>query len=343
MPWRETTDPYKILLSEIILQQTQVCQGLAYYERFLKKYPTINDLAAASQDEVMQLWQGLGYYSRARNLHAASKQVVELGHFPTTHAEILKLKGVGSYTAAAIASFAYNLPHAAIDGNAYRVLSRYFAIDTPIDTNCGKKQFETLAHEVLDTHRPALFNQAMMDLGATCCTPKSPQCHRCPLSDACLAHANNSASCYPVKQNKIKLQTRRLIFVAIHTNTHLLLQRRDTGDIWQGLYQPTLIELPQNETDFTISNITDHQDIKSYFTQKSNDAAPPTLRMLFSNYKHRLTHRLLLTDAYALKVTNLHPLPPGYIEVPLNDLHQYGVPKIVQLIFNEIQQRNQES
>ena len=334
LPWRETKDPYHILLSEIILQQTQVCQGLAYYQRFLNKYPTVNHLASASQDDIMQLWQGLGYYSRARNLHQAAKQIAQLGHFPRTYNEILKLKGVGAYTASAIASFAFNLPHAAIDGNAYRVLSRCFAINTPIDSTTGKKEFEQLANEIIDPKRPALFNQAMMDLGATCCTPKAPQCQQCPINALCLAHAQNEVALYPVKQAKIKLQTRYLTFIAIHDDTHILLKRRSEGDIWQGLYQPLLIEQTQANTTASVNEILTHKNIQPYF----NSNTRPTLGTLFTNHKHRLTHRLLIIDAYTLKVDQLCPTNEQYIPIPLQDIDQYGVPKIVQIIFEKLKQ-----
>ena len=174
LPWRHTQDPYKIWLSEIILQQTRVEQGLAYYLRFTEAFPTVNALAAANEDEVLRLWQGLGYYSRARNLHEAARQIVRLGAFPTSYTEIRKLKGIGDYTAAAIASFAYGLPHAVVDGNVYRVLSRVFAISTPIDSSEGKHQFARLAQELLPPKHAALHNQAIMDLGALICTPRSP-------------------------------------------------------------------------------------------------------------------------------------------------------------------------
>ncbi|MBQ2165193.1 MAG: A/G-specific adenine glycosylase, partial [Bacteroidaceae bacterium] len=179
LPWRDTTDPYLIWLSEVILQQTRIQQGWAYWERFVERWHTVEELAAASEDEVLRLWQGLGYYSRARNLHAAAKQIVQMGGFPRTYEGIRSLKGVGDYTAAAIASFAFGLPHAVVDGNVYRVLARHFGIDTPINTTEGKKLFTALANELLPADQPAAFNQAMMDFGAIQCTPQSPRCVLC--------------------------------------------------------------------------------------------------------------------------------------------------------------------
>ncbi|NJN78344.1 MAG: A/G-specific adenine glycosylase, partial [Saprospiraceae bacterium] len=206
MPWKGERNPYYIWLSEIILQQTRVEQGLPYFLKFKENYPTIKDLAAATEDEVMLLWQGLGYYSRARNLHFTAKYITyELdGIFPNTYSEIIRLKGVGSYTAAAIASFAYNLPHAVVDGNVYRVLSRYFGIHTPIDSTEGKKQFEKLANDLIDKERAADYNQAIMDFGATHCTPRNPSCSACILSSNCIGFNTQKNDILPVKTKKIK-------------------------------------------------------------------------------------------------------------------------------------------
>lgn len=208
LPWRNTTDPYLIWISEIILQQTRVAQGYEYFLRFIKRFPDVVSLAAASEDEVMKYWQGLGYYSRARNLHAAAKSMK--GTFPKTYAEVRALKGVGDYTAAAICSFAYDMPYAAVDGNVYRVLSRYFGIDVPIDSTEGKKTFTALAGEVLDKSRPADYNQAIMDFGAVQCTPQSPNCLFCPLSGSCRALSEGKVQQLPVKQHRTKTTNRYL-------------------------------------------------------------------------------------------------------------------------------------
>ena len=228
LPWKGEKNPYLIWLSEIILQQTRVEQGLPYYEKFRKKYPTIKDLALAPEDEVMKLWEGLGYYSRARNLHTTAKFISKDldGIFPKTHKEILALKGVGSYTAAAIASFAYNLPYAVVDGNVYRVLSRYFGIATPIDSTDGKKEFALLAQELLATEKPGAYNQAIMDFGATHCMPKQPKCITCLLNKKCKAFTENRIDILPVKTKKIKKRTRYLNYLIINQGNQVFINKR---------------------------------------------------------------------------------------------------------------------
>ncbi len=244
LPWRATRDPYHIWLSEVILQQTRVEQGRAYYERFVACYPTVADLAAATEDEVLKLWQGLGYYSRARNLHAAARQVVEAfgGTFPDTFDALRTLRGVGDYTAAAIASIAFDRPTAVVDGNVYRLLARLFDLATPIDTGAGRKAFAELAQSLLDKRHAAAYNQAMMDFGAIQCTPQKPDCARCPLADRCLAHAAGTVAERPVKQGRTKLRDRYFHYLHLTDGRHTLLHRRREGDIWQGLYEFPLIE-----------------------------------------------------------------------------------------------------
>ena len=267
LPWRETRDPYAIWLSEIILQQTRIAQGWEYWERFMAQYPTVEDLAAAHEDEVLKLWQGLGYYSRARNLHTAAKQIVALGHFPDTLEGIKQLKGVGDYTAAAIGSFAFDIPAAVVDGNVYRVLARYFGIDTPINSTQGKKEFAALAQSLLPSSKSsdflslssvsdsqsslssasdtlsssspvAAYNQAMMDFGAIQCTPKSPKCLLCPLAETCEAMRSNRVAELPVKQKSLKVKTRHLSYIYIRCKGETAIHRRGEGDIWQGLWEP---------------------------------------------------------------------------------------------------------
>ncbi len=245
MPWKGIKNPYFIWLSEIILQQTRVEQGMPYYEHFIEKYPTVFDLANATEDEVMKSWEGLGYYSRARNLHTAAKQIVEeeQGLFPATYEAIKKLKGVGPYTAAAIASFAFDLPYAVVDGNVYRVLSRVFGIDTPIDTTVGKKRFAALAEELLNTEKPAAYNQAMMDFGATHCTPRNPQCESCPFQKKyCIAYQEGQIDTYPVKSKKIGKKHRFFNYLIIRHGKTLLLNKRTQKDIWTNLYDFPLLE-----------------------------------------------------------------------------------------------------
>ncbi|MBF1606902.1 MAG: A/G-specific adenine glycosylase, partial [Prevotella sp.] len=237
LPWRETKDAYAIWLSEVILQQTRIVQGMSYWERFMAKWPTVNDLAAATEDEVLKAWQGLGYYSRARNLHTAAQQVMELGGFPQTFKELKTLKGVGDYTAAAIASIAFGEPVAVVDGNVYRVLSRYYGIDTPIDSTEGKKEFQALAQSLLPINEPADYNEAIMDFGATQCTPNSPHCSACPLCETCVAFREQRINELPVKSKKVKQRERHFTYLCIEYEGKIAIHQRGAGDIWQGLWE----------------------------------------------------------------------------------------------------------
>ncbi|MDO4986080.1 MAG: A/G-specific adenine glycosylase, partial [Prevotella sp.] len=241
LPWRQTHDPYAIWLSEIILQQTQVKQGWDYWTRFMHRWPTVEALASATEDEVLREWQGLGYYSRARNLHFAAKQIVAMRHFPDTLEDIKKLKGVGDYTAAAIASFAFGIPAAVVDGNVYRVLARHFGIDTPINTTEGKKVFAALAQELLPASA-ATYNQAIMDFGAIQCTPASPNCMFCPLVESCVAFRSGTVAELPEKLKTLKVTERHLSYIYIKCNGETAIHRRGPGDIWQGLWEPMLLD-----------------------------------------------------------------------------------------------------
>lgn len=318
LPWRQTRDPYPIWLSEIILQQTRVQQGYDYWERFMRRWPTIELLAAASEDEVLREWQGLGYYSRARNLHAAARQVVALGGFPTTLEGIKSLKGVGDYTAAAIGSFAFGLPAAVVDGNVYRVLARHFGISTPINTTEGKHEFTALAQSLLPISpnnqttntQIADYNQAIMDFGALQCTPSSPHCQLCPLVESCVAFREGRVGELPVKLRKLSIKTRHLIYIYIRCNGCVALHRRGAGDIWQGLWEPYLVE----------------------------DESLPTfdgrLSLLRKGVRHVLTHRILMADFYLLECDSQPALPEGYLWVPESDIDHYGVPRLVEMLFH---------
>ena len=244
LPWRETSDPYRIWLSEIILQQTRVAQGYDYYLRFIERFPDVMSLAAASEDEVMLLWQGLGYYSRARNLHKAAREVAERygGVFPPDYAAVRALSGVGDYTAAAVCSFAWNMPYAVVDGNVYRLLSRLTDDDTPIDTTNGRKRFQALADRLLDPANPRLHNQTMMELGALVCTPQNPQCSLCPIVSLCKAEAAGTAALLPVKGKSAPLKDRYLTYIIYKSSNHTLLCQRHGKDIWQHLYEFPLLE-----------------------------------------------------------------------------------------------------
>ena len=244
LPWRTTRDPYLIWLSEIIMQQTRIDQGLAYYNRFANEFPTVSDLASASEDQVLKLWQGLGYYSRARNLHFTAKYIKEQynGIFPNNYKSILSLKGIGEYTAAAIASISFNLEYPAVDGNVYRVLSRYFGISTPIDSGTSKKAFYELAKELIKGNDPGMHNQALMEFGALQCTPKNPDCANCPLNERCYAFLNKKINELPAKQNKTKQRDRYFNYIVFLNKNQTWLQKRTGNDIWKNLYEFPVVE-----------------------------------------------------------------------------------------------------
>lgn len=289
LPWRNTNDPYLIWISEIILQQTRVNQGYTYYIRFTDRFPDVKSLATADIDEVMKYWEGLGYYSRARNLHEAAKQIHSSGQFPSDYDAIRKLKGVGEYTAAAIASFAFGLNYAVVDGNVYRVLSRYFGIDTPIDTTEGKKYFHSLANDLLpQIQSVATYNQAIMDFGAVQCVPKSPDCITCPLCDSCFAHNQSAIDNYPVKTKKLQIKNRYLNYFIIRVDNEIWLRRREDKDIWQGLYEPFLIET-NNESD--LIKIVEQEMLSSIkFSSRKEQ------KVIAMNIHHQLTHRTLICN-----------------------------------------------
>ncbi len=279
MPWKGETDPYKIWLSEIILQQTRVEQGLPYYERFVENYRTVTDLADAPADDVMRLWQGLGYYSRARNLQTAAQYIRDVfqGVFPQNYDDIRALKGVGDYTAAAIASFAYNLPFAVVDGNVYRVLSRIFGVFTPIDSSQGKKEFAILAQNLLDKSQAALYNQAIIDFGATHCTPQNPKCSDCPFQKDCQAYIidektnRDSIRLLPVKSKKMAIKHRFFHYFYFGENQKIWIQKRTEKDIWQDLWQLPLHETARDFAKFKIfispKNIKENHTKKGQITQ----------------------------------------------------------------------------
>lgn len=355
LPWRETRDPYAIWLSEIILQQTRIVQGLEYWERFMAQYPTVEALAAASEDDVLKLWQGLGYYSRARNLHAAAKQIVEMGKFPDTLEGIKSLKGVGDYTAAAIGSFAFDIPAAVVDGNVYRVLSRYFGIDTPINSTQGKKEFAALAQSLIpgggnEKIKPEAFemelspisayNQGMMDFGAIQCTPQSPKCLLCPLAETCEALRNDRVVELPVKEKKLKVQTRRLTYIYIRCQEEtsangeqaepmIAIHRRGKGDIWQGLWEP------YNASDSKKTPIEYHEDIEKMFHLPTASLNYGITRIA-KDVKHVLTHRILLADFYLLETDGRFPLPADYIWIKESEFDQYGIPRLIEILLEKL-------
>ena len=332
LPWRESQNPYKIWLSEIILQQTRVAQGTAYYYRFIDQFPTPNQLADAPLDEILKLWQGLGYYSRARNLHKAALHIKNefKGTFPSTYKDILALNGVGEYTAAAIASFAYDLPYAVVDGNVYRVLSRIFGITTPIDSTLGKKEFKQLAQELLDKKDPATHNQAIMEYGALHCTPKTPKCSSCVFNDQCYAFSNNQVDVFPIKEKKIKKTTRYFYYIHIEHNQVLYIQKREDKDIWQNLYQLPLIESKKRLSE----NDLIKQTLNQIGTTKSD-----TIKGISKEYKHLLSHQTIYAKFIKItphKNTNISSINPSWIEVPKHEFDTFAVPRLIEKYFEEI-------
>ncbi|MFD2099892.1 A/G-specific adenine glycosylase [Flagellimonas iocasae] len=296
LPWRSTRDPYKIWLSEIILQQTRVAQGMPYYQRFLEAFPSVRDLADASEETVLKLWQGLGYYSRARNLHATAKMVVNEyeGVFPDTYEGLKSLKGVGDYTASAVASICFDVPEPVVDGNVYRVLARYFGVELPINSTEGIKYFKELAREVMDTKNIRDYNQGIMEFGAIQCAPKKPYCLLCPLQDSCVALKENKVDVLPVKLNKTKIKERYfnyLVFLDEDENT-LMEQRKGRG-IWQNLYQFPLLEsereLQTEEMENELTHKTDFPDMESFSLYNKE---PIT---------HKLSHQHLYTKFWIVK------------------------------------------
>ncbi|MEP5255809.1 MAG: A/G-specific adenine glycosylase [Winogradskyella arenosi] len=320
LPWRATNNPYTIWLSEIILQQTQIKQGLPYYEEFVANYPTVFDLAEASETSVLKLWQGLGYYSRARNLHTTAKHIAyELnGKFPDNYKDLLKLKGVGDYTASAIASIAFNEPAAVVDGNVYRVLSRYFGIDTPINTSAGIKEFKTLASSLILKDQPATYNQALMEFGALQCKPKNPNCEACPLNANCAALQHQRVGELPVKLKKTKITTKYFNFiVGIDQQQQTFIEQRTHKGIWQNLYQFPLIE-----SDKSLSS-------EEFHKLKLENSILEDLTFDYALYNevdviHKLSHQHLHTKFWIIETQSL---PEGAI--PIKSLKKYPVPALI--------------
>ena len=320
LPWRESSDPYLIWISEIILQQTRVVQGYDYFIRFIKRFPDVTSLAEADEDEVMKFWQGLGYYSRARNLHAAARSMN--GVFPKTYPEVLALKGVGEYTAAAICSFAYNMPYAVVDGNVYRVLSRYLGIETPIDSTEGKKLFASLAGEFLDKSRPAVYNQAIMDFGAIQCTPQNPACLFCPLAGSYMALSKSMVAQLPVKQHKTKTTERFLNYIYVRAGACTFINKRTGNDIWKNLFELPLIE--------TASSVTEEELLAlPEFIKLFDKEEVPVVRSICRNVKHVLSHRVLYANFYEVVLPEKTKSFSSYLKIKTSELEQYAVPKLI--------------
>lgn len=316
LPWRETKDPYPIWISEIVLQQTRVDQGLPYFERFIARFPTVKSLAEAPEDDVLKHWEGLGYYSRARNLHFTAKFIQnELGgNFPTTHSEILKLKGIGPYTAAAIGSIAFNLPVAAVDGNVYRVLSRYFGITDSIDETPAKKTISELANRIISATRPGDHNQAVMELGATVCVPANPTCGECPLHESCIALRDDLQAELPVRTKKTKVRERFFHYIVKIYDGNVLIQRRGAGDIWQGLYEFPMIETEHRSDSRTVLNQLGLKDSE-------------TVVSISEEFKHILSHQRIFANFYLIKTEALQG--ENFLSVGIEELGSFAFPRLI--------------
>ena len=330
LPWRKTQDPYRIWLSEIILQQTRVEQGMPYYFNFVEAYPDIKALANAPEDAILKLWQGLGYYSRARNLHATAKKVALdfNSEFPNTYAEIKKLKGIGDYTASAIASICFDEAEAVVDGNVYRVLSRVFGIDTPIDSTSGKKEFKALAQQLIDPKDPATFNQAVMEFGATQCKPKNPYCLHCPFQQDCAAYASGKINELPVKQGKTKVRDRYFNYVIVlGPSGETVLTQRDKKGIWRGLFEFPLLETekPLNESGFRESvkklklpGVSSAVLIEELDVESLVALTPEAII-------HKLSHQKLHVHFWLLKLQDFS----GLQTIPFAAFESYAVPRVI--------------
>lgn len=327
LPWRDTSDPYLVWLSEIILQQTRVDQGMAYYLSFAREFPTVHRLAKAENEKVMKLWQGLGYYSRARNLHTTAKTISTRykGQFPSEYEEILSLKGVGDYTASAIASFAFNKPHAVVDGNVYRVLSRIFGIETPIDSSTGKKEFNELAHELLDQKEPGRHNQAIMEFGSMFCKPVNPDCPSCIFSTKCYAFAKKKVADLPIKANKTKVRDRYFNYIVFLQNGKTIINKRTKKDIWTNLYDFPLIETEASLSELKFLNSKEWKDLIGKNKFKINSVSP--------SFKHILSHQRIHARFWEIKTdTDLKKFKDKSMTIiSSKDIHKYAVPRLIEI------------
>jgi len=316
LPWRTTTDPYRIWLSEVILQQTRVDQGTAYWHRFVERCPTVAHLAKTSEDQVLRLWQGLGYYSRARNLLTAAKQVVKEhgGQFPADHDQLLKLKGVGDYTASAIASICFGKEEPVVDGNVYRVLARVFGISTPIDSTAGKKEFRALAAELISKEHPGDFNQAVMELGATVCSPKKPNCVECPLKRKCIAQAEERVAELPVKAGKTKTRTRHFNYLLVETKGGIYLRKRTGKDIWQGLWELPMLETKKAATAAWLKK----------------QAGMLRLKRIDGPTKHVLSHQIIQGVFWQAEPRGGFKPPKDWKPVPWRRIDGYALPRLIE-------------
>ena len=323
MPWKGEKDPYKIWISEIILQQTRVQQGLAYYNRFINAWPNVKSLAKANEQEVYKLWEGLGYYSRCKNLIASAKYINDAldGRFPDTYEDILSLKGIGDYTAAAIASFAFNQPYAVVDGNVFRVLARFFGIKMPIDSTDGKKLFRSLANSLIDKKNPAEYNQAIMDFGAVVCKPHLPLCSECPLQKKCFASQKNMVGLLPAKEKGIKTRERFFNYLVVECGNKIYVNQRTEKDIWQNLYEFILIE-----TDWMIP---EDQFFKSKSIETLFNTSNVKIDKVSKTYRQKLTHQIITGRFIHITLKNETQPLKKYTAISRNDLKKLAFPKFI--------------
>lgn len=323
LPWRHTQDPYLIWLSEIILQQTRVEQGLPYYLKFSEAYFNVNEFASAKEDEILRLWQGLGYYSRGRNMLKTAQKIVAdyKGVFPSSYNELIKLTGIGEYTAAAISSFSSNEARAVVDGNVYRLLSRYFGIETPINTGKGKKEFQEIADSLIDHNNAAEYNQAIIEFGALQCKPKNPLCGTCPLIANCDAYKNNKIGMLPVKLKKLKVKERHFYYFVIIKDDEILMKRRDNSDIWAGLHDFPMIE---SSSTLQPEALFDQKEFKNWFPENT------VIKKVSIPIKHILTHQRIFGTFIELNDINEHVIKENkWLWLKINDLENYGQPKLI--------------
>ena len=322
LPWRLNKVPYYVWISEIILQQTRVDQGTDYFLRFIERFPTIDSLANSSENEVLKMWQGLGYYSRARNIHFAAQQIMNNfnGKFPVTYPEIRSLKGVGDYTAAAVASISFGLPYAAVDGNVYRVLSRIYGIATPTDSSKGKKEFSELAMQLLDKQNPGSYNEAVMEFGALQCTPRKPDCSVCPFEQQCVAFNRSEITKLPVKTNKIKIRHRFFNYLYLKHEKTIILEQRLENDIWQNLYQLPLIESLKA---LTLEELIVHEKFHSLFKTESI-----TIESVSNEILHLLSHQKLHVRFIEISLSK-SGINKNWIKIAPELLHEYPIPKLI--------------
>lgn len=325
LPWRGSRDPYRIWLSEIILQQTRIAQGRPYYERFVDQYPNLKDLALAPEEEVLRLWQGLGYYSRARNLHHTARYIWHErgGVFPESYSELLKLKGVGSYTAAAIASMAFGEAKAVLDGNVFRVLARVFGIDTDIASGKGKREFQQLADQLIPAQKPDVYNQAIMDFGSRYCVPHNPDCEQCPLLDSCIAYRQQLVKNLPVKINKTRIKNRYFHYFVLSCGDQIVWKKRTPGDIWEGLFDFPMQEYPEAQSTTRLPiPVEDFEDI--------------SVQRIPKKYRHLLSHQRLHAEFFYLEIATSDQAKladwvrkNGFFLLPKNQINDLPKPKLI--------------